>query len=60
MAATKKVVPATAVADVIVRCIDGRFDGHEGDVLAVVPPAAKERLRAWVRANPSGRVIEVD
>ncbi len=53
-------LPAPAVADVIVRCIDGRFDGHEGDVLAVVPPAAKERLRAWVRANPSGRVIEVD
>ena len=51
---------ASAVADVIVRCVDGRFDGHEGDVLAVVPTAAKERLRAWVRANPSGRVIEVD
>ncbi len=51
---------AASVADLIVRCIDGRFDGYEGDVLAVVPPAAKERLRAWVRANPSGRVVEVD
>ena len=53
-------LPAASVADVIVRCIDGRFDGYEGDVLAVVPPAAKERLRSWGRANPSGRVIEVD
>ncbi len=53
-------LPALAVAHVIVKCIDGRFDGYEGDVLAVVPPAGKERLRAWVRMNPSGRVIEVD
>lgn len=50
----------SAVADVIVRCIAGRFDGYEGDVLAVVPPAAKERLRQWMQANPSGRVVEVD
>ena len=52
-------LPADTVAKVIVDCCEGRFDGREGSVLAVIPPAARPRLQEWIMANPTGRVVEV-
>jgi malonyl-CoA/methylmalonyl-CoA synthetase len=50
---------ADTVASVIVDCCRGDHDGQEGRVLAVIPPAARARLHAWIEANPTGRVVEV-
>ncbi len=52
-------LPADTVAKVIVDCCEGRFRGFEGSVLAVIPPAARQRLHEWISANPTGRIIEV-